>query len=578
MQNEKLEKKYSSSRKSTLDTEQRGYAKEVVETVPFKIWSIRYPLLSILMNSLLLVFIETCYSKDGAFIPFGKGLLYNASPVWLLFWMFLNHLVTSYALDSGLSILIGFMMTGRKGYSIAIYGFYQANAFEKTSYVDKLSIKSILRKPLTILSYIWVLYLLAIILIPLTTIQMYSYNIYEKGEWVSCTVYIDDDNSYDRGYPTANNQFGVAEVLFGTVLGTLRSEEAVDFTSFVMSPQLMDPVVDSSTIIGAGYSANISTVCSCSPGITSSDFEKWGLDTAAAVLLSDSVSSSPAFSLVTYLNRTEDKIGLSNVLTVRKVCGGSQSNSAIFYPTCYTEITDFRHANVLAAYMTDGTPASISIKSSDVVESLEPANMSKLYNALNYMYGGKITSQILPSTFPSAINPLIWWTTTNTQTISPPLLSAGIETLHSILLRSSIQRYFSIKGTKCESRVISENSVTLRIGPSGHIFGLIFAGTDIFLAVLSIAMTAPWLFSKRLISPAVRIATNRLYFQLMVCSNPTLYGGFVTSFDMLDFWVKLDLMGKVGESKDTIDDEEYGKIALNKPKLVRPFQTGKLYN
>ncbi|KAJ2996341.1 hypothetical protein HDV02_006605 [Globomyces sp. JEL0801] len=389
---------------------------------------------------------------------------------------------------------------------------------------------------------------------------------------------IDDDNSYDRGYPTANNQFGVAEVLFGTVLGTLRSEELVDFTTFVMSPQLMDPVIDSSTIIGAGYSANVSTTCSCSPGITASDFEKWGLDTSAAILVSDSVNSSPAFSLVTYLNQTEGKIGLSNVLTVQKVCGGSQSNSAIFYPTCYTEITDFRHATVLAAYMTDGTPASISIKSSDVVESLEPANMSRLYNALHYMYGGKITSQILPSTFPSAINPLMWWTTTNTQTISPPLLSAGMETLHSILLRSSILRYFSIKGTKCESRVISENSVTLRIGPSGYIFGLFFAGTDIFLAFLSIAMAVPWLFSSRLISPAVRIATNRLYFQLMVCSNPNLYGGFVTSFDMLDFWVKLDLMGKVGESKDTIDDEEYGKIALNKPKLVRPFQTGKLYN
>jgi hypothetical protein len=76
----------------------------------------------------------------------------------------------------------------------------------------------------------------------------------------------------DRLFPNLQVEMGGGEYLFGTSFGIMRSENPTYPSSmFVLSPQLDDSCNDGTTIVGSGYSINISTSCSCAASYSSTD-------------------------------------------------------------------------------------------------------------------------------------------------------------------------------------------------------------------------------------------------------------------------------------------------------------------
>lgn len=80
--------------------------------------------------------------------------------------------------------------------------------------------------------------------------------------------YGQDGEQYDREWPNMFTEMGVGEYVFGTSLGTLRSEHGTPNSTFVLSPQLVDVCDDGTTLIGNGFATVIATSCSC---VSSSD-------------------------------------------------------------------------------------------------------------------------------------------------------------------------------------------------------------------------------------------------------------------------------------------------------------------
>jgi hypothetical protein len=62
----------------------------------------------------------------------------------------------------------------------------------------------------------------------------------------------------------------------------------------------------------------------------------------------------------------------------------------------------------------------------DIKEMGEPANISWVMQSLVYLFGNPISNIALPSSFPGAVNPMLWWTTPNMQVSDPADLEAGL--------------------------------------------------------------------------------------------------------------------------------------------------------
>jgi hypothetical protein len=76
--------------------------------------------------------------------------------------------------------------------------------------------------------------------------------------------------------------------------------------------------------------------------------------------------------------------------------------------------------------MTDGTTASIAANKVEVVELTGTGNMTWVYESIKIFFEGKTTFSIaMPPTFPGAVNPLLYWTTTNLQGVT----SAFVESI-----------------------------------------------------------------------------------------------------------------------------------------------------
>lgn len=110
---------------------------------------------------------------------------------------------------------------------------------------------------------------------------------------------------HDRGWPVLETEMGVAEYIFGTSLGHMRSEESVDSSTFVLSPQLIDTAADGSTIIGPGFLTTISTSCNCSSGVSTADLIRGGISLSTVARLKielDKLSLAPGMANSLSLN------------------------------------------------------------------------------------------------------------------------------------------------------------------------------------------------------------------------------------------------------------------------------------
>ena len=407
------------------------------------------------------------------------------------------------ALDSGAAAYLGYLLSKKNGYSLAACGFLQAGLLEKFSFSNNLSHRSSLKRPLSIVSFIWIIHALLLILtIFSTTTLVTSTYTFDSGS-LSCVVYGQEGEPYDRLWPSLNVAMGVGEYVFGTSLGHMRSEESVDVTQLIFAPQLVDTCADKSTLSGGGYQMDIVTSCQCSPSGLQSDLFSFNITNSTAALLSAGVKSLDLGpGMATYFEQINDTLVISHVLTGLNVCGGTNVSYPSL-PICKTTFANLKNAIVQMTYMTDGTSASIAAKKIAVRSIGDSANMTWVSQALSNILGGNSTAFPMPPTYPGSVNPLLWWATPNIEVVNSAQLEPGLETMWSIILRSAIMRTFSTRGQHCTQSIISDSKLVLKMSTIGVTIGLIFLGGQILVLLIAILGFMPWIFSTLPIGPAV---------------------------------------------------------------------------
>jgi hypothetical protein len=114
---------------------------------------------------------------------------------------------------------------------------------------------------------------------------------------------------------------------------------------------------------------------------------------------------------------------------------------------------------------------------------------SWVYQSLiNLMDGRNNTNLRMPTTIPGSINCLMWWSTSNLQGISSPLLDAGVETLYTMLLRLSMQRSFTFDITRCIQNVEDTSTFVFKINSLGYISGIIYIVGELLIIIICLLM------------------------------------------------------------------------------------------
>ncbi|KAI8893196.1 hypothetical protein BC833DRAFT_309253 [Globomyces pollinis-pini] len=551
--------------------------KEIEDGLFFKLSNIKFTILSLISNLILLYLTVRISDTSNLFVtPLGGR--YFGQGVVVLFWLFVSYIWTIKALDEGVSILVGYLMTRKRGYSIAVFGYCHSNIFGKISFLSKISGRNKMRKIFSRITYIYTFQLLAGLLVTFIPpfIEYHKHHLdYEDG--VHCLTYHDRSAIFDRGTPTLNTQFGVAEVLFGKSIGKLRSEEPVDKTLFIMPPQMLDFTKEVHTLTGPGLSAQVYSKCNCQTRKTVEDFTRLGWDAQRSPELIQLSKADGGINMLNYIKESNNTIILSTILSGTHSCGGNSMLDPIPI-ACKTVIDTFNTVVVGISEIPDSGIAQFTPGFTENCIVKRAANITALKESMAILLGGDYSFNDLPSSYPSALNSLLWWTTLNTKSTIPTFVDAGIETVVSIILRAAIQRSFPVKGLNCEAEHYSELELDIVFTPTGRTLASLFVSFQLFVNFVSLMLAMIWFYTNDLIFPAILIARKQMCFTVMLTSNPKFAGVFSTKMNLHDMWVTYDRIGRVGESKETSPNPDSGIILLDNPKEVRPLRRNKLYN
>jgi hypothetical protein len=209
----------------------------------------------------------------------------------------------------------------------------------------------------------------------------------------------------------------------------------------------------------------------------------------------------------------------------------------------------------------------------------EKADISWVYRGLKILFGANVTAVPMLQPFPGSTSPLLWWTTTNRQAVSASILEAGLEATYAFLNRAAMQRSFSTEAAMCTENIIISTQSTAHISAFGETFGMIFAIGLLVVNIINFAAAVPWYMSDNPIHPGIRLASEPTYFSFMVVGHltPAITQGVSCAQNVMEVWTKLDNTVRVGEAIHTKEDPEFGKIAIDKPKMVTNFVKGKQY-
>ncbi|KAI8913346.1 hypothetical protein EDD86DRAFT_187862 [Gorgonomyces haynaldii] len=552
--------------------------KELQESYTMKLMAMRWVFVALAVNGLFLYAINSLMHT--LTLDFGGEILVHAAPVVIEVWMHISHYVTSMALYDGLGHFVGYLLTRPDGFSLTACGYVQSSFLEKLQFADKLSFRSTVRKFLQRVSYIFIFHNIVLILtIFCSTALTVTPNREDRGV-ASCIIYGQQGKPTDRGWPTIQVAMGLGELIFGTSLGYPRSEMAVDNTTFLMSPQLVDAISDGQAIIGLGYQTSLFTSCSCIHNVTVSELVDAGLDaTNASLVVNGFVSIENAPGLVNVLSYSGDTMQIMSLVTGVNVCGNSL-NGKTPLPVCFTKFDHHKRAMIYTEMITDGTTASVAPKLSTLRETKDKADMYWMYMAYKNIFGGDFSVIPTPSSLPGATNPLFWWTTPDMRVVSASAIDAGMETLYAIIGRSAIQRTFSVSGTTCLKNELSLTAEDITMSRSGAQVGIAFISVQFIVTFVAMLGFVPWFILQNPIGPGIRLVMDRIYFTVMT-SGPMSSGaikGMNGSMESHYIWSKLDLVVRIGEAKSTAEDPEFGTIIVDKPKYVTALSRAKCYN
>ncbi|KAI8914363.1 hypothetical protein EDD86DRAFT_199167 [Gorgonomyces haynaldii] len=556
--------------------------KEVIETWVIRILHLDTLFIALAFNAVLVYLVVQLSGESGLVIGFGRSIFKYASPVLMQVYMKLCHERMTNALNDGMAHYIGYLISKKKGYSIAAAGFIQSDLFKKISFAARLSFRSPCRKMLYQLSWVWMGHMAIVILTVFASVGMHTEDLRSRVGTRSCLIYTENGSPTDRGFPTLQVEMGVAEYVFGTSLGLLSSEQAIPYSTHVLPPQLIDTLTDGTEIVGNGFLTDIKSDCVCST--TSS----------AADLVVAGASNSIVQSLITQINSLQGDAGLATsisqdlqtgnitvltVMTKSGVCAGTNSSSPAL-PVCKVLISNHLNARVTAKYMTDGTPASVAINSVTIDEVHEAANMSWVLASLQNALGGDISAVRMPKSYPGAMNPMLWWATSNMQSINAAYLNSGLETTFAMILRVGMIRTLNTEAHLCPQTLIEQNAIIISLHETQAAITWVFVSSLMILWVFALILSLPFMFSQHPIKPAIRFVKDPIYFRIMIApvlESGLIKGGFQPLMDSADMWPRMDIVLRLGESLATKDDPEQGQIVLGKPKIVTNLTKGKLY-
>ena len=561
------------------------HGKAISESFSGKMIHIQFVWISMASNALLIWVADRMLSDGGLTLKLAPSVA-RACPVLMTVWMHITAELTSQAMHDSFNVLGGYLLSRKKGYSLAICGFSQASAFDKVGFSSKLAYKSGAKTLLDRISYIWLLMIMMMVLPLFAPIYMYSTEFHEDGTFLHCIEYHQTGNPVDRKWPDVESAMGTAEMLFSQSIGSTRVEFAksanpIPYGVYLFPPQLVDAASDRSSIRGAGFSTSISTDCQCSTSKSNFDLVEAGVPLLQIPdILALHAGLAGAYGLVNYIYQNDtDSVSITTMLSGYNICGGNDFVNAPV-TVCQTRLFDHLNMNLKAEFMTDGVPSSLALKRSSVISQGSTGNITWVKNALEKLLDGPVATIKMPKMVPGCENPLMWWATTNMQFLSYPWLGGGIETAFGILLRAGMQRTFKGRATNCVEVISDHASFLLRIQETGYTILKFFAVAHLLLSILGFLAAVPWFISRVPISPGVRLMGSRTYFLMMIGKRIAVGAnadGLWSNMESAAIWPILDAVLRIGESKKTADDPDIGIIVLDKPKLVSELSWGKSY-
>ena len=135
-------------------------AREVSETVSSKLYETVPILFTIAVNAGLFAFLYILGQGAEMTLAIPNEIVGPLFSVMALILVLIANLLTSNALDSGFAALFGYLLTSTHGYSLAACGFRQTGPLSKLSFCGNLSLSSVCRKPLTRISFLWMIVVL----------------------------------------------------------------------------------------------------------------------------------------------------------------------------------------------------------------------------------------------------------------------------------------------------------------------------------------------------------------------------------------------------------------------------------
>lgn len=144
-------------------------ARELSESLTGKLYEARWVFISLFTNSLLLTF--QLNLQIGIIMPFSTDVVrtFGAVAIEILF-LFTNvltikavndgtsfHFLADSNIFIGTAIYFGYHLASKRGYSLAVCGFYQSHSLSKWTFCNNLSLNSKCRKWLSRISPVWIL-------------------------------------------------------------------------------------------------------------------------------------------------------------------------------------------------------------------------------------------------------------------------------------------------------------------------------------------------------------------------------------------------------------------------------------
>jgi len=512
--------------------------KLILESSVSKITAMQWPAAALLANSAMLVLIFKLQS----------GIVINnltAEQVYQYLGVIFEILlqVTIYltvkAMDQATSVFFGFLLSSKNGFSIAACGYVHTRSLQKYEFSTKLPMRSYSRKVFQRLSLIWLLVESFHILALYAASQFQANQISSQNDVADCMYFTQAGKMVDRKWPTFQTEFGVAEYVFGTSIGHMRSEEAVDVTEAIFPPTIISGVNDGDTILGPGFSVKISTKCVCAKSSEPDELIEMGVPAFYSKQASTYYkfqSLTPDIGMSFAVDYDADQVNITNVISGMPVCGGY---NASFPLVCSTRIYDHFNVNATVEFMTDGTPASIAMKKTLADPSSERANIDKwLGPAFANIIGCKnrtMATHGFPPQIPGSMSTLLWWTTPNLIAVDASLLEAGMETLYSILFRGSIQRSYNTQGKVCQrTNTALSSSSNVALAQAGFATAATFIAIQTFICGVCILAFLPWLLGNNPIGPAIKALNEKIYFITLISASTIgqgLYPDFLPSKD-----------------------------------------------